>query len=305
MNKMKMRSKADAFLPVIIVLAIIGAAYYFLYTHYLANPCGAPIHYAIGNVDSRFKISSAEVEKEAEDAANRWNTESGENLFVYDPNSSMKINLVYDQRQTNVDKINAEIGSLDTSGNAIETVRKKIQTEVASYQKDLADYNATVQHWNSQGGAPADVYTQLQSEKANLDQRLAKINSEVKLFNEQIDTHNSNISQLNSEIEENQNKIITEGLYYTAEKKIDIFTFGNEEELRLVLMHELGHALSLDHDKQPTSIMYPILGQQNLSDPKPSTEDVNTYHTTCKTFQGRWKTFWQRFFHQSTVEFTQ
>jgi len=296
---LKLKSKADAFLPVIIIIAVIGAGYYYIYNRYIANPCGTPIHYAIGSVDSRFKVTDSDVVRIAEDAAGRWNTTGGEKLLEYDPNSSMKINLVYDQRQANVDKINAEVGSLNSSGNAIDSFRIELQDRIAKYQKDLASHNASVNYWNSQGGAPSDIYTQLQGEKASLDKRLTDINASAKLLNEQINTHNSTLNQLNTEIESEKDKIITEGLYYTAEKKIDIFTFGNEEELRLVLMHELGHAFSLDHDKQSTSVMYPILGKQDLSDPKPSAEDLKMYADTCKTLSGRWKTFWQSLFNRT------
>jgi len=295
----KLKSRADAFLPVIIILAIFGAGYYYIYNHYLANPCGTPVRYAIGDVDSRFRVSNSDVARIAKDAASHWNAESGEDLFEYDPSSTIKINLVYDERQANIDKINTEVGSLNTSGNAIDSFRTKLQNKISQYQKDLAIYNATVNSWNSKGGAPADVYAQLQNEKVDLDKRLASINSSAQLLNEQINSHNSNLNQLNSEINSNKNTIITEGLYYIAEKKIDIFTFGNEEELRLVLMHELGHALSLDHDKKSTSIMYPILGEQNLSDPKPSVEDLNEYTATCKSLSGRFKTFWQSLFNRT------
>lgn len=282
-NEIKNHSRGFSIIFVLLVLVGIG---YFFYISFLQNPCGVPIHYAIGPVDSKFRISSADTLKVAEDAASRWNAESGENLLVYDPNATLKINLVYDERQAKVDQINSAVGSLNSSGNAIDSFRKKVEADVSRYQQDLANYNATVEYWNSHGGAPADIYAQLQATKKSLDQQRQTINASASLLNQQINEHNSNIGDLNTQLDADRNKLITEGLYYTAEKKIDIFTFGNSEELRLVLMHELGHALSLDHDTQPTSIMYPVLGQQNLSNPTLSSEDISIFHQNCRTFQG-------------------
>lgn len=284
---------------VIVFLLIAGAGFYF-YNLYLKNPCKVPVKYAIGDVDSRFKISSAEVKEISVDAVNRWNSETNDTLLVYDPTATLKINLVYDDRQAKVDRLNSEVAILDSSGNAIDTARSKLELMISTYEKDLSKYNAQVSYWNAQGGAPQDVYSQLQNDKINLESRRNQINSYSSLINSQIDEHNSNIGQVNGEIEADKNKIITQGLYYSGENKIDIFTFGNKEELRLVLVHELGHALSLGHDEAETSIMYPMLGGQNLADPTLSTEDIQMFDSTCHSTLGPLKKMLQNLFHPST-----
>ncbi|MFA7243796.1 MAG: matrixin family metalloprotease [Patescibacteria group bacterium] len=276
-------NKRSSFWPAAIFLILILMAGYYLYSVFLKNPCKLPVKYAIGNVDPRFKISNSDLSKIADDATSRWNSEAGEQVLLYDSSAKLKINLVYDERQANVDKLNSEVANLDSSGNAIDSAKSKLESMITSYESDLNDYNSTVQYWNLHGGAPQEVYTRLQSEKANLDKRRSQINDYISLLNIQINDHNSNLGQLNNEISTDQNKIITSGLYYPADPKIDIFTFGNSEELRLVLMHELGHALSLGHDAIDTSIMYSILGAQNLSDPMLSSEDIQMFNSTCKS----------------------
>lgn len=295
-----LKPRAACTLSVFIIFVLLVAVIYFFYSQYLANPCKVPVKYAIGDVDPRFKISSSEVKIITEDAVNRWNLESGENVLAYDPSADLKINLIYDERQAKVDKLNSEVATLDSSGNAIETARSKLQSMISSYENDLNDYNSTVAYWNARGGAPNDQYNQLQDEKNSLEIRRNQINDYSSLINSQINEHNSNLDQVNQEIDADKNTIITSGLYYPAIPKIDIFTFGNEEELRLVLMHELGHAISLDHDVLNTSIMYPVLGEQNLSNPNLSQEDLILLNSTCKKSFSPIK-FFQKLFQVHSV----
>jgi len=268
---------------VLISIIILAGAGYAFYLAYLKNPCELPVKYSVGDVDARFKISKDDVIKAADDAARRWNDQTGDANLVYDPSSNLKINLIYDERQAEIDKMTKEVGDLNSTGNAIDSLRQKVEIMIAQYQKDFAAYDAEVSRWNSQGGAQADTYTRLQSEREALEARRNSINNTTEVLNQQINDQNTNIDQINSQIDANKNKIITQGLYYPAEVKIDIFTFGNAEELRLAVMHELGHALSLDHNKITQSIMYPILGDQDLTNPTLSDEDKVLFTETCKS----------------------
>jgi hypothetical protein len=270
-------------------MIVTGAIGYSVYLILLKNPCNLPVQFAIGDVDARFKISKADVQKTAEDAATRWNTQLGETVLIYSVNAKLKIDLIYDERQAKIDKITTELGSLDVTGNSIESLRRKVQDLIAQYQKDITSYSAEVSYWNSQGGASGDIYNKLQSEKLNLEKRRDSINTSADFLNQQINAQNSNIDQLNTEINADKNKIITQGLYYPAKVKIDIFTFGNKEELRLVEMHELGHSLSLDHDSENTSLMFPVLEKQDLANPKLSSEDIQMFEKTCKSPVGAMK----------------
>lgn len=286
--------KGSAILLLIIVVAVAFAGYYL--SVFLQNPCHFAVKYAVGEIDPRFKISKSEVIDITKDAAERWNRDSGEPVLSYDPDAEMKINLVYDERQERVDAINQAVGSLDSSGNAIESFRERVENEVRQYEQDLTEYNLTVDSWNSRGGAPTEVYANLEKTRISLAERRVEVNRLASLLNQQVDEHNSNLAEMNNRFNADRNKIITEGLYYTLQKKIEIFTFGNREELRLVLMHELGHALSLDHNNLDTAIMYPILGQQDLANPVLTNDDLSLIDNTCHTYQGGLKLLWQRLF---------
>lgn len=260
------------------LLLVIG---YFFYANIIMNPCDIPIHYSIGNIDSRFKISSTEVNQVVEDAADRWNRTLGENIYTYDPNARLKINLVYDDRQQKLDNLKSQISQFDQTSQTINQFRSKVEKLSSQYETDLNAYNQKVAYWNAQGGAPTAVFNQLNTERASLDKRRIQINQMASLLNTQISENNGNISEFNDQIEKDSNKIITSGEYFTDGKKINIYTYGDEKELRLVLMHELGHAMSHQHDVQATSIMYPVLQDQNMDNPLPSEEDKAMVGKIC------------------------
>jgi len=64
-------------------------------------------------------------------------------------------------------------------------------------------------------------------------------------------------------------------------KSINIYQFEATADLRLVVVHELGHALGLDHLSQPESIMYYMMGEQDLENPKASNEDILALKQIC------------------------
>ena len=267
-------SKAIFALLALFILLIITYSY-------LINPCSVPISYAIGNIDPRFKISQTQLRDIVDESASRWNKQLGEKIYTYNPNANLKINLVYDDRQAKLDATKIKIAEFDSTSTSTEQFRAKVENLSNQYQKDLQDYNNRVAYWNTRGGAPEATYNQLNNERTALEKRRLDINKMASLLNAQISENNSNINDFNTQLEQDKGKIITTGEYFADGSKINIYTFGDEQELRLVLMHELGHAMSKDHDSQPQSILYPVLEKQDLANPIPSSEDINMVSKKC------------------------
>jgi len=267
-------------IAVIIFVIIAGLTLaFFSYQNY----CESPVEYAIGDVDPRFKVSDSEVKAVAADAADRWNQETGKNEYTYSANAKLKINLVYDQRQADLDKMNDQVNSLNKTNESITDNNSVLRDLISKYETDLESYNSRVSYWNSKGGASTETFNALEVERKSLNKRREDINSMADLLNIQATKYNLTVEQIKSESEQNKNKLITQGMYFSKEEKIDIYTFGDKEELRLVLMHELGHAHGLDHAALSTSIMYPILGQQELSNPLLTSEDKQMILGSCPT----------------------
>lgn len=264
----------------LVLIFLVSAGFAIAYFGGYIQRCTTPVKFAVGDIDPRFKVTKEQVIENAKDAASRWNQKSGKNWYEYDPNSKFKINLVYDDRQAKLDQINGEVANYNASADSIKQRNELLKQKVEKYQQDLANYNASVAYWNQQGGAPSDVYQQLVATQKDLDETRNKINIELQTFNLQVDANNANLGDLTTKIDAQKNKVETQGEY--KGDQIDVYTFGDRDELRLVLMHELGHALTTDHAEKSTSIMYYLLADQDQTNPMPTDEDIALIKNKCK-----------------------
>lgn len=278
---MNFQRRAKGFvIETLLLVVVLAAAFYLLY-RFGVSKCNEPVRYSIGAVDGRFKISKSEAVIIAKDAGERWNQQSGQKVFIYDPSSDLKIDMIYDDRQAEVDKISTLSDAIENNKSSVETSKQALESAWAQYQKDIGAYNQQVNYWNNQGGAPDDIYNSLLSRKSSLDRKRQELLKLAGTLNIKVDDYNSRVDSLNSEINQRKGEIITQGLYKPAEDKIEIYTFGDKDELLLVLMHELGHSLGLDHDKTPDSLMYYLLEDQNVKNPVLTAEDKSMLSGRC------------------------
>ncbi len=284
-------------------LAITAAALYITYS-FLAgtSSCTRPLDYAIGSVDSRFKVTAAEVDAASADAAERWDKGIGKDVLNEKAGASLTINLIYDQRQAELDKLKSGSDSLAQNKSTLENSKENLDSQVQAFNARAKEYERQVAYWNSVGGAPSEQFQSLETERKSLIAEQNRIQSLAQSLNQQVDLYNTNVSQFNQEVESSNHKIITQGEYSSVGPTIDIYTFGDKEELRLVLMHELGHALGIDHVGGEKSIMYYFLGAQNLKDPALQTPDLTAYADRCRfpnNIFGRLKDIFERIFRQT------
>ncbi|HPN96470.1 MAG TPA: matrixin family metalloprotease [Candidatus Moranbacteria bacterium] len=273
---------------------------------FLKKPCSKPIKYSLGEIDPKFNLSQEEMLSITEKAEEVWEKPTGKNLFEYDPQADFKINIVFDERQerTNASKkLESQLGKLESDR---ENVIKEYDQLSKTYQKRLDDYNksvsqyeerlekylAKVNYWNSRGGAPEDEYEDLKKEKKELDKMRNSLEAERKTINSLVgktntlaDKENKIVENYNSNLSTYKNKYgeasqFDKGVY--DGEKINIFQFNEVEDLRLTIVHELGHALGIEHLGDSTSIMYYLMGDQDMENPQLSEEDIKAVKTTCR-----------------------
>lgn len=297
----------------ILVAVIFGSGYW--YTAF-GIPCNTPIYYRIGDIDSRFETDKAELVRISQRAEKVWEDALLEDLFVYDENAKLPINLVFDDRQREADLEEELREDLDAkegmSENVAEQYEKLIlefrklkrdyEARVVAYESRLSAYNRTVSEWNKKGGAPESEMEELreeqealEGEKRRLEASAAQLNNLVSQLNAIGARGNSLITDYNTIVKEYnehfaETKEFTQG-DYTGES-INIYQFNNEEELVTVLAHEFGHALSLGHVENSESIMFHFMNDQKLEEGI-TPEDTAEYHKICSQEKSGIVTFMQ------------
>jgi hypothetical protein len=214
-------------------------------------PCSRPIAWDVGEVDPRHGISRDAFLAQVQEAVMLWETASGRDLFVYSPGARLHINLVYDERQAEQDRLLYENTSLSDHGASLEEERMRLESLRQQYAERLATHNSEVALWNQQGGAPPDVFRRLRRQEMELRSTAVRLDRLNERFETSVDSFNARVERYNqrAELETIAGQAVGRG-------SVDIFLLQGEEEASVLIAHELGHVLGLGHLDDETALMY-------------------------------------------------
>lgn len=249
----------------------------YLYYSY----CDNPVIYKIDQIDPAFNITREKLEQEIQVAGSVWNLAYGKPLVVFDPQSVLSVNLIYDERQRNLtqlyqakEKVKKELFIVEASLKDYETNATELNARVSQLNKEISD-------WNRKGGTPEKEYKRLKQEveKVNLAitqlaQQKQEADTKVLHYNDLINQYNLQVAQY-SDILKN---LPEEGLYDSLTHKIDIYFYDSAEQFLHTATHEFGHAIGLSHAQDENSIMYSISNASNQL----SAEDLGLLNGYCR-----------------------
>jgi len=287
-------------LSLIVVLIGYGAFWY----QTTASVCPVPIYYRIGTIDPSFSISTTTLLAAVAEAEAVWEGPAKRELFQYDETAGFTIDLVFDDRQALADSEVSQRTELDAKRAENDEIQQQIESlqseytnlseayeeRVATYEERLAAYNAEVNRYNDRGGAPADVYDRLETERkalareaASLTKTADQLNALASKINELSDRGNALIAAYNAEVGEynaefGHDREFTQGDYQGGQ--IHVYKFSDRNELVAVLAHEFGHSLGMDHVAGESSLMYYLLESADQP-PVVSAADMQAYNAVC------------------------
>lgn len=268
-------------------------------------PCQHPLEYRDGQFDNRFGISRDEFRTAIHEAEAPWEAALDHDLFEYRDGASFPVNLVFDERQqrtidsqkladerTDVGASQADIREKYTANAALLDTRRKEYTAVLTqFERDLERYNRRVLEWNASDRIDEDEFDQLHTEgrrlaeaERDLEVLRGNVNALVALVNRYAKEEEKIVDRYNAKVETftetyGAGGTFDQGVY--GGTAIDIYQFDDRNHLVMALAHEFGHALGIGHVADPKSIMYPILAEQDLDPPIPSSEDREALIAVC------------------------
>lgn len=274
------------------------------------NPCSEPITYHIASIDDRFDITTAQLRRFVDGAGKLWSDAAGRNLVVNDRNGDVAIHLIYDDRQQLVeeereisnriqmerlrfDRVHREYSRYSEQ---YEEALQSYNSFLGQYEEKVSDHNAEVEKWNEKGDAPEEVKKRIRDrteELSRMQNELFSLNNEVNSSGKKLEEVTGRLNEISARkdgiIEEYNQQFAGEyrfnqGEYMNAggEQRINIYHYKSFNHLRLVLAHELGHALGLGHLDNPGSIMYPVVESHGSADVRLSEQDMAVIQSLCR-----------------------
>lgn len=251
--------------------------------------CTLPVRWRVADVDPRFGVTAAEVERAVLHAGRLWEEGAGRPLFAADPRGGIPVRLVYDERQARTDErlraeglvrradqdLAAHSGEVSRAWEAHHDALSRHRAAWDALSREISEHNQAVRQWNDAGGLPeakaadwvagerrlreaqagfAEVARDLELDEAALraaERRLAERVAERNDEVERLERAFPSVSVEAGAYLDARDERVADAVY----REIRVFRFQDEDDLIRVLAHELGHALGIGHVEEDGAVM--------------------------------------------------
>lgn len=243
------------------------------------DPCRSPLAWHLRAVDPRFGLAPDEIRGAVREAAHVWEAAAGRRLFREDTAAGMAIDLVYDERQQLAEQRRASRAQLDrlaTRADELEARLQHLEPRLRRAREALDD---------APSRARSDAYRDL----------LRQYNAAVDRYNAVAEEHNRAAERLRVELggdlragDLRASSRTLNGTVLSVERVLTVALVGSRDELVVVLSHELGHALGLDHVPTPGALMAESYRQHEIALPvRLEPADLAALRRRCGPATGR------------------
>lgn len=274
-----------------------------------AVPCSDPLELRVGSLDDRFQIDRGTLEGALREVADLWSSALGRPVVVYSEEAELVVDLVYAEEQQLTDSERQFRDRLQSESISIEVMERRFNERENDYERKARRYeeemkelqtsidrlNQWVNIHNRNGGFNEDELRQYEYRKASVDKKSEELEKLQLELMRDAETLNRMISDLNRRIEDKNELVDEYNRTFTGERKftqgayewnhsgesIQVFQFSSLDELKLVLAHEVGHALGLPHVENPSSVMYYLMGNQKVNGLALTSEDILALKAVC------------------------
>jgi hypothetical protein len=275
-----------------------------------ANACRVPITYHLGDIDEGFVLDRSRVTAALDDAVAMWQGATEDELFHRRPGEGMPISLVFDERQRRAqtrrqtesdlakskDELEAEQSELERAHAELKRDWEALEKRHQTYEQRRAEHQERVRAWNNgelertaqRKAELNDTAAQLEEEAEALQQRreaLEERREDLRLKQEtlqrQSDVYNEQVDEYNERTADVTGFQMGEYKQEGTDRRIHVYKAVDEAELRLVLAHELGHALGIKHVEPDGAVMNADLGRANRGRETLSAADRQALAEAC------------------------
>ncbi len=255
------------------------------------EPCLLLLNWSVGYIDPQFQVSEDDVIHSMNRVVNLWATAVDSLNSRQLEEGGVTVQLVYDDRQ---ERSRTELQlreTLQSKRALIDQLKEQHNARMREYVEQSAEYlqletvytgrvdrlNDWILEINEAGGFSEPEWDQLRAARSNLQEMLQikddkrdelntlvdKLNDLTISLNQIIHDRNMLVADYNSEFSTGDRFV--SGTYERrgGQSMITVYQFMTLHELELVLAHEFGHALGIDHVSNPQSVMFELMADQS------------------------------------------